>query len=185
MPPLIRATGLALLWTLSTAQGQTQPTPSIPAAVTAPAVSTATTPVVLSGVVQHPRAYLLAELRALPSRTLTVSFTSGGQGVTHTYRGVLLYDLLKAAKPNLNAGTKNDALRWAVLARGADGYAALFSWGELDPDFGNRPVLLAYKQDGQPLPMRDGAVRLVVPGDGKGARSVSSLVELQIFRSGP
>ena len=36
---------------------------------------------------------------------------------------------------------------------------ALFSMGEIDPGFGNRSVLLAYEQDGQPLPTTDGAVR--------------------------
>ncbi|EYB66579.1 hypothetical protein DEIPH_ctg094orf0006 [Deinococcus phoenicis] len=177
--------GPALLWTLGTAQDQTQPASGTPATVTAPAVSTAATPIVLTGAAQTPHSSSLADLRTFPSRTLTVSSTSGGQSMTHTYRGVLLFDLLKAPKPNLNAGTKNDALRWGVLARGADGYTALFSWGELDPDFRNRPVLLAYEEDRQPLPARDGAVRLVVPGDGKGGRYVSNLVELQGFRTGP
>lgn len=181
---MLRTVSLALLLTLGAARGQTQTAPGSSAAPAAP-VSTATTPIVLGGAVQTSRSYRLADLRALPSRVLTVSFTSGGQGVTHTSRGVPLSDLLNAANPKLNAGTRNDALRWAVLARGADGDAALFSWGELDPDFGNCAVLLAYEEDGRPLAARDGAGRLVVPGDGKGGRYVSSLVELLVFRAGP
>ncbi len=183
MPHLLRAAGVSLaLLVLGGAQGQTG---TAATSTAASAVTTATTPITLTGALQHPRAYLLADLQGLPNRTVTVTYTSAGKASTHTYRGVLLFDLLKAAAPQLNADSKNDALRWAVLATGADGYAALFSWGELDPDFGNRPVLLAYEEDGQPLPARDGAVRLVVPGDGKGGRYVSNLVGLQVFRTGP
>ncbi len=184
MRHLIRAAGgsLALLLALGTAQGQAQTTAASKPAL---AASTATTPIAMGGTVRAPRSYLLTDLQALPSRTVTVTYTAAGQSVTHAYRGVLLFDLVKAAGPQLTAGTKNDALRWAVFATGADGYTALFAWGELDPDFGNRPVLLAYEEDGQPLPARDGAVRLVVPEDGKGGRYVSNLVGLQVFRTGP
>jgi hypothetical protein len=55
---------------------------------------------------------------------------------------------------------KNDALSFGVLAIGADGYAALVSFREKSPEFGNRGVLLATTEDGQTL----ARPRLVVPG---------------------
>ncbi|WP_424952757.1 hypothetical protein [Deinococcus sp.] len=49
------------------------------------------------------------------------------------------------------------------------------------PGFGHRGVLLAYEQDGVPLPASDGALRLVVPGDLKGGHSVSSLLRVTVL----
>ena len=76
----------------------------------------------------------------------------------------------------LTPGRKNDQAALAVTATGADGYAATVSYGEIDPDLGNRGVLVATAEDGKPL----ARPRLVVPGDVKGARYVSDLVELHV-----
>ena len=69
--------------------------------------------------------------------------------------------------------------RFGVLAVGADGYAALVSFGEISPEFGDRGVLLATAEDGKPLERP----RLVVPGDVKGGRYVSDVVELRVIRT--
>jgi len=74
---------------------------------------------------------------------------------------------------------KNDALSFGVLAVGADGYAALVSFGEISPEFGDRGVLLATAEDGKALERP----RLVVPGDVKGGRYVSDVVELRVIRT--
>ncbi|MGD9527603.1 hypothetical protein [Pseudonocardia sp.] len=49
------------------------------------------------------------------------------------------------------------------------------------PDFGNRGILLAVTQDGADLTRP----RLVVPGDVKGGRYVSDIVQLHITRTAP
>jgi hypothetical protein len=67
-----------------------------------------------------------------------------------------------------------------VGATGSDGYAATVSYGEISPDFGNRGVLVSLAEDGKPLPQP----RLVVPGDVKGGRYVSALVDLRVGRVG-
>ena len=46
-----------------------------------------------------------------------------------------------------------------------DGYHVVLSGDELDPNFGNAPMLLAWEQDGAPLSAEDGPLRLAVPGD--------------------
>ncbi|WP_407571938.1 molybdopterin-dependent oxidoreductase [Deinococcus altitudinis] len=154
-----------------------QTTPAAAATTAAPApVPTAVTVITLSGQMTTPRSFVLADLQALSSQECSLTSMAAGKSVSHTFKGVLLSDLLTAAKPTFDPGIKNASLGWYVLAQGADGYSALFSWGEIDPGFGNRGVLLAYEQDGQPLPAADGAVRLVVPGDLKGGRYVSNLV---------
>lgn len=156
-----------------------------PATPTPAPVSTATTPILLGGQLTTPSSYLLSDLQALPSQEVSLTYMAAGKSVTHSFKGVLLSDLLTAAKPMFHPKVKNASLGWYVLARGADGYAALFSLGEIDPSFGNRAVLLAYEQDGQPLPATDGAIRLVVPGDLKGGRYVSSLVRLTVLPASP
>ena len=141
--------------------------------------------VVVTGAVSQPMTLTPEAVRALPAQTVTLSSTAAGQPVQHTYTGALLSDVLKAAQPTFRSEIKNDALRYALLASGRDGYSALFSWGELDPGFGNHAVLIAYAQDGQPLDAKDGPLRLVVPGDGKAGRYVSGLSRLLLLRVGP
>ena len=80
------------------------------------------------------------------------------------------------ALPNVDANAKHPLLPVAVLAIGADGYCAAVAWREIAPDLTATPVLVAYTEDGQPLDQP----RLVVPGDVKGARYVSSLAELRL-----
>lgn len=113
----------------------------------------------LGGQLTTPRSFVLADLQVLSSQEVSLTYMAAGKSIMHTFKGVLLSDLLTAAKPSFDPKAKNASLGWYVLAQGADGYAALFSMGEIDPGFGNRGVLLAYEQDGQPLPTTDGAVR--------------------------
>jgi hypothetical protein len=67
-----------------------------------------------------------------------------------------------------------------VLATGADGYQAIIAWGELDPDFGAQPVLVAWQRDGQPLGEGQGIARLVVPADKRGGRHVATIARLEL-----
>ena len=56
----------------------------------------------------------------------------------------------------------------------------VIAWGEIDPDFANAPILVAYEQDGKPIADKQGAIRLIVPTDGHGGRYVSGLVSLEV-----
>ena len=183
LPALLVGVGLA--WSgLAGAQGTAPvtPAPATPA-VAAPQPQPQAGTVTLGGLLGKPATLTAAEMRDLPAQDMQISYLVGTQSVTHTFRGTRLYDLLLAAAPALDPKVKNDSLGFVVLAEGEDGYRAAFSWAELDPAFGNRAVLLAYDQDGGPLPAADGALRLVVPGDGKGGRYVSRLVRLTVLRA--
>jgi hypothetical protein len=68
-----------------------------------------------------------------------------------------------------------------VLATGADGYQSVLSWGELDPQFGAEPVLVAWQRDGAPLGDGAGMAQLVVPGDKLGGRYVATLASLELL----
>jgi hypothetical protein len=69
---------------------------------------------------------------------------------------------------------------WAdtLKVTGADGYAAVIALGEIAPPFADRPIQIADHMNGALLP--DHALRLVVPGDKRGGRSVPDVARVDI-----
>lgn len=145
----------------------------------------------LSGAVKTPGTYTLASLEALPATTETVTYLSSGTSVTATFTGVSIWTLLTDAGIVTNPAIKNDILNYYLQATGSDGYSAIFSLGELDPMFGGSPTapdLVAYEMevDGVDEPLgADGFARVVVPGDSRGGRYVSNLVNLEVIDAVP
>ena len=56
----------------------------------------------------------------------------------------------------------------------------MISGGELDPIFGNTPMLLAWEEDGQPLTSDRGPFCLVVPGDQRGGRQMDGVIRIEV-----
>jgi DMSO/TMAO reductase YedYZ molybdopterin-dependent catalytic subunit len=147
----------------------------------------ATTPpadpqVAVGGSVDHPTNYTVAQLKTQTPITQTVTFASGTTPQTHTYTGASLWMLLDTAAVKVSTA-KNDILNKIVVATGADGYRAIFSLGELKPDFGNRGNLVAYEESvgGVATPLtNEGSIRVTAPSDVKGGRYVSALVRLEV-----
>lgn len=137
-------------------------------------------PIPLFGDVADPGIYNLPDLT--PVTTLTATYTAAGIPVTDTYTGITLWNLLTDAGGVTVTSAKNDILDKYVVATGDDGYQAVFSLGEIDPKFGNQPVMIAYADTGGQLGPAgsDGLARMVVPGDLAGGRYVSDLVSLDV-----
>lgn len=157
--------------------------PAAPAATTPPAATSSTpvTPpgtIALTGAVESPSTLTAQQLAGMPQQTVQVSFGSGKGPEQHSETGVSLAALLPA-DALATTDRKNDQLAFGVLAIGDDGYAAAVSHGEVSADFGNRGLLVARTEDGKALDRP----RLVVPGDVKGGRYVSGLVELRVVGS--
>ena len=125
------------------------------------------------GAVAHPEVLTVADLQKLPSHTETVTFNSASGSQTHTFTGPLLLDVLAQAGPQFDPTIKNDKLRYYVSVSATDNYRALVAYGEVDPGFENKEVLLATSQDGQSL--ATAGPRLVVPGDISGGRYVTNV----------
>jgi hypothetical protein len=145
-----------------------------------PGIAPPTTPgnVGVVGDVANPLVIDAAILDALPQHTVNVSFTAGGGGpVAHTFTGPLLLDVLAAAGPRFDPAIKNDKLRHFISVTASDGYRALLGYGEIDPSFENKQVLLATTQDGSPT---TGGPRLAVPGDTAGGRYVTGVVQVYL-----
>ncbi|WP_077037076.1 molybdopterin-dependent oxidoreductase [Pelomonas sp. KK5] len=153
---------------------------------TAAAMAAPSTSFSVSGAVQHPKTYDAAALAAISTTTQTVSFLSGPTPQTHIYTGASLWGVLDASGVVVNSN-KNDVLNRIVVATGSDGYRTVFSLGELNPSFGNRPDLVAGAEtvNGISAPLGgDGMARITAPGDVKGGRYVSNLVSLDVRASG-
>ncbi len=144
------------------------------ALVSAPALAQPTT-LSISGRVAHPSTMTLPDLRALPPVTVAVTHPTQKGERTATYTGALLWPLIVAAAPIDQPG-RATSLQHTILARGADDYAAALAIAELDPGFANKQVIVAYAEDGAPLP----ALHLIVPGDTRAGRSVRDLVSIEV-----
>lgn len=145
------------------------------------------TQLTLTGQIDRPGVYDLTALQGLPATTQTVSYLSGSGSQTHSYAGTSLWGLIDQAGVQTNPSVHNDLLNRIVVATGSDGYRSVFALGELSPNFGNRQSIVAYGEVAggvtQPLGA-DGFARVTSPGDIKGGRYVSNLVNLDVRGTG-
>lgn len=116
-------------------------------------------------------------LAALPQTTRRVTQRTGRGEATAEWSGPLLWTVLTSAGL-VDPGRHGDHPRLVVRAAGRDGYTVVVALAELAPDYQGRPVLVALRRDGATLP--DGALRLVVPGDGRAGRSVRDLTRIVV-----
>ncbi|MBI5931325.1 MAG: molybdate ABC transporter substrate-binding protein [Chloroflexi bacterium] len=139
----------------------------------------------VGGQVYQPLTLTIDDLQTYSAQTVDVTYLSGEDTVNATFTGVLLWDILSSAQVNINADVENDKLSLFIVATGSDGYQAVISWGEIDPEFGNQGILVAYAKDGAPITSESGTFQLVVPGDGRGGRYVSGLVSVEVRDAPP
>src|SRR6516162_10226594 len=132
----------------------------------------------VTGAVKQPLILTAADLAAMPR----AKAVTDNNGIQTTYEGVLLSDVLKKAGVVLGAGLRGPALAGYVLASASDGYQVVFSIGELDPDMTDGQFLLADTANGKPLFGENGAFRLVIPTDKRGARSVRLLTRIEVVQ---
>jgi len=85
--------------------------------------------------------------------------------------GVSLIALLRASGTVPATPLRGADLAKVVRIRASDGYRVTFSLGELDESLGAHQVLLADRCEGAALSAEDGPWRLLVPADGRPARS--------------
>jgi hypothetical protein len=74
----------------------------------------------------------------------------GSHGVLPPVRAVFVGDLIMLAQPDFEQ--RVDFKRMAIVAEGRGGYRALYSWGEVFNSPLGRGIVVAYAQDGTPLP---------------------------------
>lgn len=74
---------------------------------------------------------------------------------------------------------RGPALATGFVVRGRDGYAVLFSLGELDGELGATSAIVATSCDGKAIPETEGPFRLVVPDEVRASRSVRQVDSIE------
>ncbi len=141
------------------------------------------TTLTVNGKVTAARTFTVDDLKALTTKTATYNGT--------VYRGAGLYDLLNTTVglTTSSTGRNNAALSLYAVATATDGFRAVISLGEIHPNFGNRPAIVAYETEGGAALGNAGALRLILSRNPStpetmGARQVSNLSEIQVFEAG-
>ena len=132
----------------------------------------------VTGAVKQPLTLTAADLAAMPR----AKAVTDNNGIQTAYEGVWLNEVLKKAGVLLGAGLRGAALAGYIVASASDGYQVVFSIGELDPDMTDGQYLLADTANGKPLFGENGAFRLVIPTDKRGARSVRLLTKIEVVQ---
>ena len=117
-----------------------------------------------------------AEIERLPPVNEHIAFLTGHGPEQADYTGGLLWAVLDQAGAIDHGERKR--LNETLSVIGRDGYTVALALAEIDPDFEGKQVLLAYRKDGQPI--GEGELRLVVPGDKRGGRSVKDVVRIEV-----
>ena len=94
--------------------------------------------------------------------------------------GVSLLALLPAAGAMPESPLRGPDLARYVLIDARDGARAIFSLGELDPSLGATAAYLVDRCEGAPLTAENGPLRLLVPDDSRGARSLRQVDSITV-----
>lgn len=121
----------------------------------------------VTGMVETPLTLKVADLRQLPPANggeIAVTRHNGDKAETITsYKGVRLRDILDKAV--LDAPGHNDVKKLAIIATATDGYAVVFSWGELYNSPAGEGVIVYYEKNGKALDDNDGEIALISAKD--------------------
>ena len=134
----------------------------------------------VGGEVVRPLKLSIKELSALKSSDVKAKDRDGKE---HTFKGVMLWTILDSAGVTLGKDLRGENLAKYVLVKASDGYKVVFSLPEIDPEFSEKIILLAYEVDGEPLATTEGPFRVVVPQDKKHASWIRQLNSIQIIFS--
>lgn len=123
------------------------------------------------------------DFAALPRAEAKLADMHGGR--EKLYSGVAIRDVLLKAGAPLGDKFRGPALAMGVVVRCKDGYTVLFSLAEFDDAFSSRTILLADHEDGGTLPPSAAPLRIISPGDKRGARSARQVVAIELVSHAP
>ena len=134
----------------------------------------------------QPQRGLLLTRTGMPPRTVAWQAIEAAKPITQRaaiehdereWTGPLLWDVLVAAGV-IDPARAAEQVHLSVHVVGTDGWSAAFGMAELSPQFAGRPVQLATRVDGEPVPGT--GLRLIVPDEKRGGRSVRDVVRIDI-----
>jgi hypothetical protein len=117
-----------------------------------------------------------ADIDSLPH----VKVTTHAADASATFEGVALKPLLEKAGVEFGHSLRGKRLASCLLVEAADGYRVVIALPEIDPDFSDKQIVLAFLQDGKPLDANAGPYRIVIPDEKRMARWVRQVTVLKI-----
>lgn len=132
----------------------------------------------IEGEVLRPLEFSISDLRIFTPIEIKATDKDGRE---HTFKGVRLFDLLDSAGVTLGKQLRGGNLVKYVLVKAEDDYEVIFALPEIDPEFTNQTILLAYEVDGKLLRKGEGPFRMVVPNDKKHARWIRGVTTIKIM----
>jgi len=115
------------------------------------------------------------DIEALPH----VKITTQGPD-SSSYDGVALKAVLEKAGVEFGHSLRGKRMASCLLVEAADGYRVVIALPELDADFTDKQIVLAFSQNGKPLDTKEGPYRIVIPDEKRMARWVKQVTTLKI-----
>jgi len=122
-----------------------------------------------------------SDIESLPHvKVATHASENHGSENNATFEGVALKTVLEKAGVEFGHSMRGKRLASCLLVEAADGYSAVIALPEIDPDFTDKQIVLAFLQDGKPLDAKAGPYRIVIPDEKRMARWVRQVTTLKI-----
>jgi len=116
-----------------------------------------------------------SDIESLPRVKIT---THGSE--SFTFEGADLQAVLEKAGVEFGHAMRGSRLASCLLVEAADGYRVVIALPEIDSDFTDRQMILAFLKDGKPLDAKEGPYRIVIPDEKRMARWVRQVTKLKI-----
>lgn len=113
------------------------------------------------------------------AKQVTVKGT-GHDGKPHQYSGILLNDILTEAGAVPGGKLHGKTLAKYVVIKAADGYKAVIALPEVNPEFNDKNIILANKEDGKLLADKTGPFQIIIPGEKKWGRWVRQVTDIVV-----
>ena len=120
-----------------------------------------------------------SDIESSPHVQLTIP-ASHDSTASVRYEGVALKSLLEKAGVEFGHSLRGKRMASCLLVEAADGYRVVIALPELDPDFTDKQIVLAFSQNGKPLDAKEGPYRIVMPDEKRMARWVKQVTMLKI-----
>ncbi|MFD9700060.1 molybdopterin-binding protein [Lentzea sp. NPDC059081] len=136
--------------------------------------------VLVTGDISDEWTFSTAHLDAHAREPVNVSYRTTRVREVHCVQGVPLHEVLRRVTLRVDEASKMDRLSFVVVATSQDGFRAVLSWAEVDPEFGSCSALLATRYNGRRLTRPT----LVTPRDARSSRYVRDVARIEIHRVG-
>jgi hypothetical protein len=120
-----------------------------------------------------------SDIESLPHVKLTIP-ASHDSDAPVGYEGVAVKSLLEKAGVGFGHSLRGKRMASCLLVEAADGYRVVIALPEIDSDFTDKQVVLAFSQNGKPLDAKEGPYRIVIPDEKRMARWVKQVTTLKI-----